>query len=741
MRAPAKNMIEADGSEYTEILPVIPDDRGGEILPARRGEIESTSDDLIFGYSARYAPAQQGGYAEQVIGREQISRLMGPEPLETPRALVRTYNFIRHVSESPITPALGVLALAGVSAWAHSQPYHPLWGGAIVTAGGWLIHSGVSAHRRHGDSADQMFTRGAVAAGVGGVFVGTGVIAGLSPWLALAVAIGTGVAYAVRAGIRTMRLERARQFAVGIVAAGNTGPALAYTPPSPPSAGPVSDEEYRLRTAFAKLRAPEVIISPVRRVNADTWSVHVDLIDTNTTAEAVAKEITKLAAWTGARRIEALPGARPGQIKLIVHDGEDPLEETIVGPGPRITSILQPLRVGLFEDRAEILQVLAFNHGLIAGASDNGKSGVSNAILIGTLACTDVQRILVDCKAGAPEFGVYRPVSFCVADNPGDGMRVLAGLEAAYNYRGNLMADMAVPEEPGEDGKLVRKWRPEFGPFILAAIDELAELTGAIPGAAKRIQRLNALVRYVGIIRLDATQTPSRGVFGGSTDARLNYQFRVGMRTAEAGAINMILGQGALGRGWRLDQLGELQGKLMVQSRQHERPRVGRADYYDDAAIVRYVAEYAPIVAKHPMDEGTANAFWEGYNAEEVEADGTGGGGPRGGGTKPRQEPQVAYGRPHLVVVPRYPDGEQIAEGDVQLWQLLGEYGRDGAVAKDLSTRAKVLGHKHTSEPWVRGRLRYWHAKGYAGTTEEGRETVYWRADLRSGAGDGEASA
>jgi hypothetical protein len=735
-----KNMIEAGEDEYTEMLPVLADPRSAQIVAPEDPDRDPARADLVYGYSGRYSPTQHDGYLGQVIGREQIARLMGPDPLPTPRALVKTYNFIRHVGESPITPALGVLAMAGLAAWVHDQPYHPFWGGGFIAVGGWLIHAGVTAHKRHGADADPMFTKGAVGAGIGAAFIGTGVTAGLSPWLYLATAAATAAAYGARAGIRSGRLDRARQFAVGIVAAGNTGPALPYAPQAP-WGGPVSDEEYRLRQAFTKLRAPEVIISPVRRVNDDTWSVFIDLIDTNTTAEAVARETAKLAAWTGARRVETLPGARPGQLRLIMHDGEDSLEETIVGPGPRITSILQALRIGLFEDREEILQVLAFNHGLIAGASDNGKSGVNNAILIGTLACTDVQRILIDCKAGAPEFGVYRPVSFCVADNPVDGMRVLAGLEGAYKYRGNLMAEMAVPEEPGEDGKLVRKWHPEFGPFILAAIDELAELTGEIPAAAKRIQRLNALVRYVGIIRLDATQTPSRQVFGGSTDARLNYQFRVGMRTAESGAINMILGQGAQGRGWRLDQLGELQGKLMVQSRQHDRPRVGRADYYDDEAIMRYVAEYTPIVEQYPMDEGTAAAFWEGYEAEEVELEGSGGGGPRGGRKPQQQAPQVPFGRPHLVVVPTYPDGEKVGEKDVRLWQLLGEYGRDGATAKILAARAEVLGHKHTSQPWVRGRLEYWRAKEYVGFREEGRETVHWRTDLRAAQSDGEVGA
>lgn len=727
-----KNMIDDDGAEPTELLPVIPEPRGAQILHPGRPEIDPTRDDLLYGYSRPYAPAQSGAYLGQVIDREQISRLMGPAPLPTPRALVKIYNFIAHLAESPITPALGVVAMAGLSAWAHSQPYHPLWGGVIMAVGGFLIHSGVTAHRKHGADADPAFTKGAVGAGIGAAFIGTGVVAGLSPWLALAVGVAGVAAYGARAGIRSMKLERARQFAVGIVAAGNTGPALPYSPAPTPWGGPVSDEEYRLRQAFAKLGSPEVILSPVRRVNEDTWSVFADLIETKTTAEAVAKETLKIATWTGARRVEALPGARPGQLKLIVHEGDDPLEATVPGKGPRISSILEPLPFAMFEDRAAVEQVLAFNHGLVAGATDGGKSGVMTSIIVGTLACGDVARILVDCKAGAPEFGVYRPVAFHMVDNPADGMRVLAGLEALYEYRGKLLEEKSVPSEINEDGVPVRKWRPEFGPFVLAAIDELSELTSAVKGAAARIQRLNALVRYVGIIRLDATQTPSRNVFGGTTDARLNYQFRVGLGVTETGAINMIMGQGAQGRGWRLDQLGKDQGKIMVQSRQHDRPRIARAEWYSDEQVARYVAEYADFSREHTLDEGSADAYWEGFHAElDEEIDG-GGGGPRGGRTQPEVQP-TAYGRPHLVVVPHYPDGDDVGEKDVQLWQLLGEYGRGGATAKDLSARAEVLGHKYTSQPWVRSRLEYWRAKGYVGYEENGRgrEIVHWRTDLR----------
>lgn len=745
MTLSAKNTPDIEDEDPAELLPAPRQSSEPQIVFPDDSEMPPTRADLAYGYAGTYPVAQNSGYLGQVLSADQFSRLMGPAPLPTPRPLVKAGNFFTHLYQSRALPALGVLALAGVSVWAHGETDHQWWGGGIIASGALLVRSGVVAHRKHGTDADIVFTRGAAATGVLAMLIGTGVTAGMSRWMAVAVAVATAAGYVVDAGVRHLKLEALRRFAVGIVAAGNTGPALP-TPPALPWGGPVSDEEFRLRQAFTKLRAPEVILSPVRRVNDETWSVYADVMGTTTTAEAVAKEADKLASWMGVRRVEALPGSRKSQLKLIVHEGDDPLADTVMGPGPRIASILDPVRFGLFEDLTEVLQVLAFNHGLDAGATDNGKSGILNAILIATLGCVDVQRILIDCKAGAPEFGVYRPVSFAVADNPLDGMRVLAGIEAVYQYRGNLLAEKSVPEEPGDDGIPVRKWRPEFGPFILAAIDELAELTAAVPGAAKQIQRLNALVRYVGIIRIDATQTPSRQVFGGNTDARLNYQFRIGMRTAEAGAINMILGQGALGRGWRLDQLGDLQGKFMIQSRQHHRPRVARGDFYTDAQIARYIAEYTPFVREHPMDEGSANAFWEGYNAwSPPEEDETGGGGPRGG--KREQQDATPAGHAYsrggttMYVVPTYPGGEEIAEKDVRLWQLLGEYGRDGTTVKQLAARAEANGHRFTSRPWVQGRLTYWVEREFVEFREDGREAVYWRRDLRSEAVRDGASA
>ena len=728
---------DEDTDEPAENLPAIADAVPGRVVSPR---------DPDYGFPQVITPTaiQPGRYAphpHQILDPAHVARLMGAPTRQAPRWLVGVKDLFGHAADHHVLPAAGVLTLFGVSAWAHSQPYHPLIGGSIIAVGAYLIRAGIKAHRHHGADADAVFTKGLLGAGATLGLTGAVACAGLSPWSAVAVALALGGSYVAWHQWQHHKTERVREFSVALVAAGNTGPAPLPAVAYAPGALPYSDEEGRLRAAFLKLSAPDVILSPVRRVADGVWSVYADLIDTKLTAEQLENDPNRLASYTrGARRVEVLPGARQSQVKLVVYDGDDPLEEPVPGPGPQITSILDPVGLGRFEDGSEIRQPFAWNHALVGGATDNGKSGVLNAAIIGTLGCRDVVRIGIDCKAGAPEFGVYRPVMFHLADTPEDGMRVLAGLEAIYEYRGRLLAEMGVPSEENEDGVPVRKWRPEFGPFILALCDELERMTSSVKGAAQQVQDLNALSRYIAIMRWDATQTPSRGVFGGKTDARLNYQIRAGVRTMETQANNMIMGPGAHKLGWDLRALNH-PGKMMIQSRQHDRPRIGRAYYYSDEEIARYVAQYKDQVVE--LDEGSAEAFWEGYHAygqQDDDETGGGGGGPRGGRPEPRDD-APAPGKRGLYVVPSYPDGSDIDKKDQALWRLLGEFGANGATAVDLAARAEQQGHQHRSQAWVRQRLAFWRAQEYVGFEQEGRETRYWRTDLRSEREDADGAA
>lgn len=106
-------------------------------------------------------------------------------------------------------------------------------------------------------------------------------------------------------------------------------------------------------------------------------------------------------------------------------------------------------------------------------------------------------------------------------------------------------------------------------------------------------------------------------------------------------------------------------------------------------------------------------------------------------------EPEAGIAPPPPArLVPRYPDGTEIEAKDAALWQLLGEFGREGAVVKHLAARAKALDHKHNSPPWVRGQLQWWIEKEYVASRKDSREEVFWRTDLRSErrAADGAAS-
>src|SRR6185437_2867130 len=310
---------------------------------------------------------------------------LGSPTRQAPRWLVGVKDFFGHAADNHVLPAAGVLTMAGVSVWAHTQPYHPLIGGCIIAVGAYLVRAGIKAHRVHGADADATFTKGAAGAGATLTMIGTGACVGLSPWMAVAVAFGLAVAYTGWHQWVHHKLERTREYSVALVAAGNTGPVLPPPVGYAPDALPYSDEEGRLRAAFLKLNAPDVILSPVRRVADGVWSVYADLIDTKLTAEQLENDPNRLASYTrGARRVEVLPGGRQSQVKLVVYDGDDPLEEPVPGPGPQVTSILEPVGLGLFEDGSEIRQPLAWNHALIGGATDNGKSGVLNAAIIGT---------------------------------------------------------------------------------------------------------------------------------------------------------------------------------------------------------------------------------------------------------------------------------------------------------------------------------------------------------------------
>jgi hypothetical protein len=375
-------------------------------------------------------------------------------------------------------------------------------------------------------------------------------------------------------------------------------------------------------------------------------------------------------ALPGRLFLEQGPSANLLDVRLVVVDA---LEGTIPWPGPSVTSVLQPMLLAYAEDGTEIRQTLHRNHVFIAGASDNGKSGIVNLIICNLLNCDDVDVYGIDLKAGAPELGIYRDVFKMLATTPEQARFLLEWVEGEYRHRGELLGGM------GEDGIPVRQWVPgEHGNDIAVVTDEMAELIEHDAELAVLYRRLAALVRYVGIIMVSATQTPSAKVFGGDKDGAANYQVQIGLRVISPTQTNIVMGAGMHGQGWRLSEL-DAPGKVMVRSRENPQPRRAKAIYTNDRDIAAEVRRRCERYGITPTS-------------------GPGGGLPA--------QPAMRLLKDAGSNVYRYPDGAPVGREE---WPKLWEVFEDlGSATKAELQQAGVVSSRDT----VRRALEVWAQHG-----------------------------
>jgi S-DNA-T family DNA segregation ATPase FtsK/SpoIIIE len=478
--------------------------------------------------------------------------------------------------------------------------------------------------------------------------------------------------------------------------------------------------------AFEDMKIAPIRIKMIRESGEDTRTAVVVLPPgSNISPQAIIGKRKELMNNLGCRHIEIVPTGPKNEIQVTWFDGDDEsLADTILWPGPSITSFEEPIPLGLFENLEVVEQCFLWLHALIAGATDNGKSGVVNVILCTTLPCTDVVRIGIDCKDGAPELGPYRKVMFHLATNPEEGMRTLNGVRAIIKARGEFLGTESEPSDDNEDGVPVRKWDTKYGPYILVPLDELAELTREYgEEAGKQLESIRQLGRYVGVHSLDATQYPSKGVFGGKTDPRQQYQVRIGMSCPEAASINVIFGTGAQSAGWRLEQL-KYKGSFMIKSRSHQYPRNARAYYITDETIAAMVKEWTGKVPD--LDDMSAEAF---HAAHAMPLKPKGGpnrpGGRRGVEDEDQEQPYVSSDhqvRLHVVPNVRYPSKDPNRRGEpveAHLSELWKAFSSRPSSSVDELVDLKLP--RLTSRDPVRKWLRQWVTAGYAWKSADGR--------------------
>jgi hypothetical protein len=289
--------------------------------------------------------------------------------------------------------------------------------------------------------------------------------------------------------------------------------------------------------------------------------------------------------------------------------------------------IRDPMRLGWDEIGAPTLISLLYRHTLVAGASDWGKSGIVNLIIKKLLRKKHVDLYGIDLKPGAPELGPWAPLFKKLARTPQEARDLFDTLEAEAQRRGDALEQLSQRQLADGDGP-ARKWVPGdpslpkdapgwgHGTAVFVITDELGELVrqdaelrkqeaearrGMDPEFAPlpevplpvRYESALAMVRFLAMQFISATQQPSSRIFGGNTDARGNYGNRISTRAGEAGHARLVFGEGCRGEGFTPEKLRR-PGEFFIASSEHpqsEPPRC-RAEYVSDEDIAADVAPY-----------------------------------------------------------------------------------------------------------------------------------------------------
>ncbi|MGW4476579.1 hypothetical protein ACWENQ_43555 [Nonomuraea sp. NPDC004354] len=143
--------------------------------------------------------------------------------------------------------------------------------------------------------------------------------------------------------------------------------------------------------------------SRVQSAVVDLWGyrARIALARGQTVEDAVGKLPaleSALGTRRGAGRIQPV-AERANRCELRVIE-TDPHADAITWPGPSVSSITQPVRLGLFEDGSPVRVFLLRRHALVGGVAGAGKSGGVNVLLGELSACSDVIIWGIDLKRG-----------------------------------------------------------------------------------------------------------------------------------------------------------------------------------------------------------------------------------------------------------------------------------------------------------------------------------------------------
>jgi hypothetical protein len=151
---------------------------------------------------------------------------------------------------------------------------------------------------------------------------------------------------------------------------------------------------------------------------------------TDVTAKVPALE-SGLSTQCGAVRACTTPDDLANRCELHVLD-RDPHTDAIPWPGPSVTSITEPVDLGLFED-AEPRRVLVMRrHDILGGVTRPGESGGLNELMTILAACRDAVSWAIDLKRGMelkpPGLPCGPTTGYANSPQPGKAIHITLGL-------------------------------------------------------------------------------------------------------------------------------------------------------------------------------------------------------------------------------------------------------------------------------------------------------------------------
>jgi S-DNA-T family DNA segregation ATPase FtsK/SpoIIIE len=313
------------------------------------------------------------------------------------------------------------------------------------------------------------------------------------------------------------------------------------------------------------------------------WRARMTLRSGQTVADVVAHVPaieSGLGTRPGAVRVEPDP-AHAGRFVMRVL-AEDPHANAVPWRGPAARSVADPIRLGVFEDAADVAVPMLRRHVLVGGIAGAGKSGVLNVIIGNLVACPDVVLWGIDLKGGM-ELRPWAPCLARLATTPAEAETMLRDAVRVLEARARAMAESSS-----------RLWIPtEHTPALVIVVDEYAELAEQSPAAVEYADSIARRGRAVAETLLAATQRPTQQAMGKGA-IRSQMDVRVCLRVRERRDTDLILGQGMVAAGWHAHDL-DAPGKFLVSAEGFNHPRRARAYLVTDddvrATVERYAAD------------------------------------------------------------------------------------------------------------------------------------------------------